>query len=91
MALVYAAGLVFAVLAAFLLLRLEAVRATLRRATARRMRLKADPMTIAGLPGRAARPPWRIGMPIAYALLVSGAALMWHLDNCSTRRSWRRT
>ena len=32
-----------------------------------------------------------LGIPIAYALLVSGMALMWHLDICSTRRSWRRT
>ena len=31
-----------------------------------------------------------LGMPIAFALLVCGVALMWH-RTWSTRRSWRRT
>jgi hypothetical protein len=31
-----------------------------------------------------------LGIPIAFALLATGVALMWHLT-CSTRRSWRRT
>ena len=31
-----------------------------------------------------------IGIPISFALLVCGAALMWQLG-CSIRRSWRRT
>ena len=32
-----------------------------------------------------------LGMPIAFALLVCGVALMWHHRTCSIRRSWRRT
>ena len=32
-----------------------------------------------------------LGIPISFALLVCGAALMWQLGHVRRRRSWRRT